>query len=167
MKITAHPELSSIQRTRDVQVREDVTLRVRALSPMFADDAEREIPTPRPPRTGIEKNAKGSPVFDDAGMTIPAYDFDDVDYRTALQEANVLQGVKMIIDALEPGQIEFEAEHNGADPAAYYRAVRKEMTAFGFNVGDQLALLNAVREVSGISAEDIEAARLGFSTAEN
>ena len=140
MKITAHPELSSIQRTRDVQVREDVTLRVRALSPMFADDA---------------------------GMTIPSYDFDDVDYRTALQEANVLQGVKMIIDALEPGQIEFEAEHNGADPAAYYRAVRKEMTAFGFNVGDQLALLNAVREVSGISAEDIEAARLGFSTAEN
>lgn len=140
-----------------------VMLTVHALPSTFMDEAELEIPSPTPPKLGVSRNKKGR-IDRDAvsGRPLILYDEQDPDYLREVAKVRVLQTFKMIIDALDPDEIEFEADKPSMTPRAYYEACRKEMDAFGFSLGDYNALMQAVSDLTGVSEEDMQLAESDF-----
>ena len=140
-----------------------VTLTVRALLPTYPEDAERELPSPVLPWKGeFVRDKRGKVEKNERGHPIKIHDDQDPKYLAELREVQQLQTVKMIVDALDPAEVQFTATRDGQDPQAYYRAVRAELAAFGFSVGDLAALVRAVAEVSGIDEVAIRSARADF-----
>lgn len=172
MRLTSQ-NVSSIRNKRTIMLpraegRDGVTLTVYALPPTYPEDAEREIPSPRPQWKGeYARDRRGKIEQDKQGRPMKVYDEDDAKYQAELREAQQLQTVKMVVDALDPSEIQFEASRNGQEPKAYYAAVRRELAAFGFSVGDLAYLVRAVAEVSGIDQEAIRAARADFFEADS
>jgi hypothetical protein len=144
-----------------------ITLTLHALPSDYADEAEREIPSPRPERLGVLKDRKGRLEKDERGRPVIQYAEDKPEYLAALQEAQQLQAIKMIADALDPAEVEFGVQKNGQLPKQYYEAVRREMVAFGFSVGDLVELVKAVAEVSNLREEDLEGAMPDFFAKES
>lgn len=69
----------------------------------------------------------------------------------------------MIVESLEPGQIEFEARRETFPTAqGYYEALRDELTAFGFGLPHLMKILQALTRLNQISAADMEAATRDF-----
>ena len=140
-----------------------LTLTVRALSPTYPEDAERELPSPVAPFRGeYIRDKRGRIEKDERGQPIRVLDEQDPKYLADVRETQQLQTVKMIVDALDPAEVQFTISRDGIDPKTYYQAVRQEFTAFGFSIGDLAALVRAVAEVSGIDDGAIRAARADF-----
>lgn len=140
---------------------ESVTLTVYALPPTYADEAEEELPSPQPRKLGVSRDKKGRLDKDEMGRPVYDYDEDDEQYKRDLRAVKELQSIKMIVDALDPEEVSFEAKKD-ANPRLYYEAVRREMTSFGFSIGDIVAIVKAVGRVSGIDDEAMKAARTDF-----
>lgn len=146
---------------------EPIRLTIYALPPTYADEAEAEIPSPRAPFKGFSRNKKGRLDKDDQGRPIKMYDEQDPDYVTESAAVKQLQSVKMVVDALDPSEVSFETQRNGQPPREYYAAVRQEMTAFGFSIGDMVKLIEAVAEVSNIDQETTDQAKSDFFETED
>jgi hypothetical protein len=132
-----------------------ITLTLHALPGDYADEAEREIPSPQPERLGVLRDRKGRFEKDERGRPVMQYAEDKPEYLAALQEAQQLQIIKTVADALDPTEVEFSTQKNGQSPKQYYTAVWREMVAFGFSVGDLVELAKAVAEVSNLREEDL------------
>lgn len=139
-----------------------ITLTIHALSPTHAQDAEIEIPSPRPPKVGFVRNKRGMLDKDEMNRPIMEYDDDEPAYQAELREVQQLQAMKMIVDALDPGEVEFETKKGNTPPRQYYERIRDEMTKYGFSLGDYVTLIKAIARVSNLKEEDIAAARLDF-----
>lgn len=139
----------------------EIELTVEALPSDYWEELEREIPDPVPPQTGLQRDESGKVMFDEQGRPVPKFDWTDENYRQKQKEAQSLQSVKMVVDGLADGEVEFRAEKSD-DPVAYYRAVQREMREFGLNLGDVVRIARAVQDVSNISGSDIEEAMDGF-----
>lgn len=146
---------------------EPITLTIYALPPTYADEAEAEIPSPRAPFKGVSRNKKGRLDKDDQGRPIKLYDEQDPEYVKESGIVKQLQSVKMVVDALDPDEVSFETEKNGQQPMEFYAAVRREMTAFGFSIGDIVKLIEAVAEVSNIDQETTDQAKADFFETED
>lgn len=140
---------------------EDLEITVVAIPPTVVDDAEKELPTPQPKRKGPLKGRKGRVETDAAGYVIYEYDVDDPKYQADVQAMAQLQAIRLIVKGIKPGEFVFDAQL-GADPRAYYDAIRKEMADFGFSIGDIVALGQAINEISGIADEEMRAATEDF-----
>ena len=164
MRIEGH-DAKSIKPTADVVLKRatgDITLTVGALTPDFADKQEADLPSPQPRRIGFAKNKRGVvQLHPTTGKPIVTYDEDDPAYKAKRSKIQQLQTVKMIVDALEPGQLVFDTKRGG-DALEYYEGVRSEMVSFGFTVGDFRVLLDAITEVSGMDDEELEEATADF-----
>jgi hypothetical protein len=139
-----------------------ITFTLHALSPDYPDEAENEIPSPKAPRLGVSRDKKGRIDKDAQGRPVMLYDEQDEEYQKKLRNVNSLQAMKMIVDALDPDEVQFAVSRDGMTPAEYYAAVRREMTAFGISLGDYSALIKAVAAVSNLDEKDIKAARADF-----
>lgn len=139
-----------------------ITLKLYALPSSYMDAAEREIPSPQPPQLGPLRDRKGRPEFDAAtGRAIILYNDRDPKYQADLGAAKVLQTFKMIVDSLDPDQVQFSAKKD-ADPKAYYEACRREMDELGFGLADYQVLAKAVAELSALSSDDVKVAESDF-----
>ena len=143
-----------------------ITLTIHALPPDFPDEQEREIPSPRPKATGFMTDKKGRLQKDEMDRPIKTYDDDEPEYVAAVQRVRQLQSIKLIVDALDPSEVEFTATKDG-DAAVYYEACRKEMGAFGISIGDMLDLIKAATKTSGIDPDDLKVARADFFETES
>lgn len=169
MRLTQYPDRTSIRNEATVQLPRneaaggDIFLDVVALPPDYPEDVEREIPSPTPPRLGIEKDEDGKPIFDpETGRPVVRYNEADADFQRKRQRAQTLQTVKYAVDALKEGQIEFEADTRDLEGAEYYEAVLREMREYGFSLGDVAKLCASAQRVSGLSEDEIEKATEGF-----
>lgn len=140
----------------------DIRLTIYALPPTYPDDAEAELPSPQARFTGFAKDGKGRVEKDANNKPVKLYDDDDPDYLKELARVRQLQSIKMIYDATDHDEIQFDAKLDSQKPEEFYTAIRQEMNDFGFSLGDFVALIEAVSEVSGIDDEDLEAARTDF-----
>lgn len=169
MKLIGHA-VGTIEKITTVTLREEpdvIALRFRALPPTYADDAEGVLPSPDPPRVGPLRGKGGIIERDGAGRPIIEYNELDAKYVSDTRNVNELQGIKMIVDAALPDQFAFSAELNGAgDHVLYYETIRTELAEFGFNLGDVMRMIRAIRQVSGISDADMKAGLEGFTEAE-
>ena len=143
MRLKNNPEVQTIKQTEEFILRNTprITFEIQALPPDYDDSVEAELPSPEPKRLGIEKDGKGRAVLDSGGNTVMRYDTEDPDFRKANGRNQKLQAVKMFVDGVAPGQLEFTAKM-GEDASAFYAAVLSELKAFGFSMGD---LLEAVQ----------------------
>lgn len=141
---------------------EPVTLTIHALPPTYAQDAEKEVPSPERRRLGLSRNKKGIIDKDAQNRPIMLYDDENPEYVAALREVNELQSIKMIYDALDPQEVEFETKRDSMPPRKFYERVRAELHEIGFSVGDLVRLVKAIVELSNLTDEDIEAAGLDF-----
>ena len=166
MRLTNNPDVTTIRQVEAYHLRDGIKIEIQALPPDYDDTAEAELPSPSATRLGIETDGKGRPVLDDKGRTIMRYDTEDADYKKAVSRNGKLQAIKMFVDGLAPGQINFDATLEDDGPG-FYRAVQEELKAFGFSMGDLLGAVQAIGALSGISDEDMKAAEEDFTRAEN
>lgn len=162
MKLTAHPDLTSIRQTKRVEVAPGVELEIQDLPPTYGDELEAALPEPKPPSKGPLYDRNKRIERDQAGRPLLEYDWHDAEYLKALAEHRTLALVFFVTEGVVDGQLEFEVELNGS-PREYYRAVLDEMKAFGFGIGQVTRIADAVRELSGISDADVEEAAADFS----
>lgn len=146
---------------------EPITLTIYALPPTYADEAEAEIPSPNPPFKGLSRNKKGRLDKDDQGRPIKLYDEQDPGYVKESQVVKQLQSVKMVVDALDLKEANFETQKEGMDPKDYYTAIRQEMKDYGFSIGDLVKLIEAVAAVSNIDEETAGKAKADFFETED
>lgn len=151
----------TIERDPDSGI-EPITLTIHALPPTYGQDAEKEVPSPKPPRLGLSRNKKGMLDKDEQNRPIMLYDDDDPEYLFELREVQQLQAMKMIVDAMDPGEVQFETTRDGMPPRKYYEAIRGELIKYGFSLGDYVNLVKAISRVSNLKEEDVAAARLDF-----
>lgn len=132
MKIL-NADIETIKETTRIKITEDLEWEFHSLPLSFDIEAEAQLPSPDP------------------------------EARTPAMEraCNRIQAVKMIVDSLEPGQVEFDAVlTDPPDYPAYYKAITQELAAIGFslkhlkNVSDGLAALNSVSEADLGDAEE-------------
>ena len=125
--------VNSIAETCEVEVAEGVTLRFRALPITWDIDVKAQLPEPPP------------------------------DNEQSVDRHNRLTSLLMIVDSLEPGQIEFDAvrEHYG-DLEGYLNAVNKELAAAGFSAKHFQMILSALTELNGYSQAVVEEAEKDF-----
>lgn len=142
-----------------------IRLTVYALPPDYPEQAERELPSPSPKRKGFHTIGKRL-AKDGRGRPIPLYDEEDPAYKAELNRMQMLQSVKMIHAALDPSEVTFETSPNGQNPVEFYQAIRAEMAAFGFSVGDLSHLVEGVADVSNIDRGDLAAATSDFFATE-
>ena len=166
MRLKNNPDVHTIRQSEKFRLRPDVEIEIQSLPPDYDDTVEIELPAPEATRLGIEKDGKGKAVLDDQGRTVMRYDTEDADYKRAVTRHGKLQAIKILVDGIAPGQIDFEATL-GEDAPAYYQAVLQELKAFGFGLGDVLSVVKAVSDLSGISDEDMRAAEADFTEAES
>ena len=166
MRLTNNPEVTTIRQVEAYRLRDDIEIKIQALPPDYDDTAEAELPSPTAKRLGIEKDGKGKAVLDDKGRTVMRYDTEDPDYMRAVSRNGKLQAIRMFVDGIAPGQIDYESTL-GEDGPAYYSAIQAELKAFGFSMGDLLGAVKAIGALSGISDEDMKVAEDDFTEAEN
>jgi hypothetical protein len=111
MKLSNHADIETIIETTTVTletVNGNIPLTFRSMPLTWDLECERELPSP-----------------------------DDPDDKHAVAICNRMQAVKLMLDSLEPGQIEFETKRSDhPSPAEYYEAVLAEMSSFGFSMDD-------------------------------
>jgi len=146
---------------------EPIKLTIYALPPTYGDEAEAELPSPKSPYQGFSRNKKGRLDKDDQGKPIKMYDEQDAEYVKESQIVRQLQSVKMVVDALDPSEVEFTSHKDESNPKEYYASIRQEMTDFGFSVGDMVKLIEAVAEVSNIDEETAGKAKADFFETED
>lgn len=174
MKLTRYEDVNDITDRRTVLLREDdpdlpdIELTLEALPPDWDDEVERELPSPNPPRVGVEKKSSGRPVFDpDTGRPVPRYDEHDEGFLRERREINKLQSVKMVVDGLADGEVAFDATFDPNNPRDYYRDVLREMKEFGFGMGDLVTVIEEIGELSGISEDELDRAKRDFFETED
>ena len=165
MKLTNYPEITSFRNTADATFNTDlgpVVLKFQDLPPNYSDIVEQDLPLPNPPVDGFVKES-GRLVKDDMGRALPKYNFGDPKYKKEKRSVDHLRLAHTFMSSLCDDQIEFEAEMNG-DASAYYAAVFKELSAAGFGLGSMVIAQKAIAAISGITDEDLTAARSDFTT---
>lgn len=166
MRLTNHA-VETIQQISDYELRDGITLKIQALAPDYDDSVEAELPSPQPERLGVEKDGKGKVLMDESNRPVVRYKDQDPAYLKAVSKNGKLQAIKMLVDGLVPGEMDFDAKLDPDDPPAFYRAVLAELKAFGFTMGDLLGIVKAVGALSGIGDEEIKIAERDFSRAED
>lgn len=165
MRLTHFEDVGTIHQSGEFTLRPGITLQIRALSPDYDDILADELPSPEPPRLGIEKE-KGQPVIGQDGRPLIRYGEHDPKFKKEARRIAKLGLVKMILDGLEPGQIQFDADKDPDNPAAFYSMALKELTAFGFSLGDLVAMAREIQELSGITDSEVKIGEADFSGAE-
>lgn len=165
-------EVASIKETEEFVIRDNtehgrIAFTLQALPPDWDESAEEELPSPKPPRLGFEMNKKGRVMMDTDGERIEKFNEDDPTYLAALRDHYKLLAVKMILDAIVPGQIEFSAATKDDGLAEFYRSALVEMKQFGFSIGDIVALGKKVTNLSGLDDDDVKEFERVFSEAED
>jgi len=167
MRLKNH-EVQSIRETGQFVLRDDeehgtIVLEIQALPPDFDEETEEQLPTPQPKRLGPERDKKGRVVLGTDGKPVIRYDESDSAYRESRREHTKLQAVKIVLDGVRPGQMEFStAKPEGGDWPAFYRDALLEMKAFGFSLGDILDLVKAITNLSNIGEEEVKRAEEVF-----
>lgn len=166
MRLTNYPDVKTIRETAEITLYSnngtDVKLTLQDLPPTYADELESALPTPKPPRKGILREGKKI-LRDDQNRPLYDYDWDDVKYDSDLRHMRTLQLVYFVTEGAAPDQLEFEADKGVLGEVQYYEAVLAELKAFGFGQGQVVRCADAVKELSGISDEDLVEARAGFT----
>ncbi len=166
MRLTNYPEVTSIRETKQITLTtldgKGITVTIQDLPPTYGDELQAALPLPQPKLLGVLKDGKGKIERDErTGKPIMQYDDQDAKHLKDTSQIETLHLVYMVLHGLEDGQVEFETP-KGEDLPAYYREVLREMKDFGLGMGQVTRIANAVRELSGITDEDVERATRDF-----
>ena len=172
MRLTKYDDVTGIHQKEIVHLRngdQPIEWEIQALPPDYDDTTEAELPSPIPPRLGVEtKGPKERPVLDaDTGRPLIKYNETDPDYRKLVRETNKLQAIKMFLDGSVAGQVEFDSQLDMSDARLHYRAVLRELKEFGFSMGDVLTIVGRIATLSGLGEDEVKKAEAGFSEAES
>ena len=77
------------------------------------------------------------------------------------REHERISAIKMILDSMEPGEMDFDAILNG-DAKAYYLAVIAELESFGLSMAHIQTMLKTVTDLNGMTDVDVEEASADF-----
>ena len=168
MRLTKYPEVKTIREVKTILLTkrdgEDIDLEIQDIPPTYADEMQTVLPTPQPKVKGPMRDAKGRIERDErTGKPILLYEDDDPAYLRAKAQIETLQLVYLVTEGVTAGQLEFDAQLNPSNPRAFYEAALAEMKAFGFGLGQVTHIAQAVRQLAGITDEDMEKANAGFS----
>lgn len=117
-------QVTTIADTVDVDITDGLILRFRALPITWDIDIKSQLP---------------EPVGDES----------DPAYKEAVDRHNRYTSILMIIDSLEPGQIEFQAIRKSMSLTEYIEAVNMEMAEAGFNAKHFQKILTALTSLNG------------------
>ena len=167
MRLTKYPEVKTIRETTTIVLTDqdgvEIELQIQDLPPTYGDDMEAVLPTPKPKVKGPMKDSRGRIERDERGKPILAYDDEDPDYLREKARTGTLQLVYMVVAGVSEGQLAFESGIDPAKPGAFYQGALGEMKDFGFGMGQVTRIAKAVKQLSGITDEDVEKATAGFS----
>jgi len=153
MKFPHHPEIESIQETAtchlEIGSRADLNGKAKKMKKMKVPLVFHQLP--------LTYDLETLKELPDPGEDATAWE---------KREHEKLTAIKLICDSLEPGQIEFNVARplnpSADDACEYYRAVLKELVAFGFHQTQIEAMLKVVLALNSIQGADLEAARTDF-----
>lgn len=140
---------------------DNIELLITALPSSYMETISENLPEPFPPlQKTPARDSKGKFLVDSAGGRIYPPNINDPTFRKQLSEHQTLTTVALAHYAIkdDPGVL-FEAKGEGKD---FYIAIRDEMEEFGINMGDIAHIVKEVITLTGLSEEDIEAAREDF-----
>jgi len=140
-----------------------LTLELAALPHGYDDQVRDWIPDPAPPAKGVLIDEKKRIVRDAAGRPLPHYQFHDPGYRAALRRQATRRAALILVKGVEPDKrVAFEAKLDGDNHEAYADAILRELDEWGLTEGDVLAILEGIRQLSGMTEERLEAVRESF-----
>ena len=172
MRLTKYPDVKTIREKKTITLMNqdgvEVELEIQDLPPTYGSDVEAVLPTPKPTVSGPLKDSKGRIERDErTGKPILLYDDTDPDYLRTKSENQTLQLVLLVVAGAVDGQLEFDTPLVEGDEKAFYRGALEEMKAFGFGLGQVTRIAQAVKDLSGITDEDVARANADFTTGAN
>jgi len=163
MKLVKYPEVESIRQTAKVEIAPGVEIEVQDLPPTYQDKLQSVLPAPRPPKVGVLRDHRGMIIRDERNHPEIEYDFTAEDYIKALAVHQRRSLVFFLIEGSVDGQLVFDAQQNGQNPAEFYDKVIDELEAFGWGLGQMNKVADRVMELSGIGERDLEEAAGDFT----
>jgi len=143
-----------------------LTLELTALPHGYDDQVRDWIPDPAPPAKGVLIDDKKRIVRDAAGRPLPNYQFHDPGYRAALRRQATRRAALILVKGLETdAKVHFDSVAKGSSPediAERADGILRELDEWGLSEGDVLAILEGIRQLSGMTEERLEAVREGF-----
>jgi len=140
---------------------ENIEITITALPPSYMDLLAEQLPEPVPPKEKVPaRDEKGSWLRDQTGARVYPPNLNDLVYRKALGEHQTLTTIALAHFAMKDDpNVSFDSDGKGKQ---FYLDIRQEMEDFGLNMGDIALLVKRVIALTGLSEEDIEAARADF-----
>ncbi len=137
---------------------------IRALPLTFTDRLEQVLPRPVPPRE-FAKDRTGKLVRGDDGSPVVVYDERAPKYAAARSRHANLRGAAMIHEALKAdSSVTWEAQEAAfKTPAEFYEAIYNELCGTSLTLGDLLKLASDINALSGLTPQEVAAARADFS----
>lgn len=169
MKINGRPV--NFFTTKNVTIKDntgnDIIFTIAALPIDFADEIERDIPSPTVPKT-FAKDNKGKLEKDTNGRPVVVENYDDENYKKQKKEVESLQNAAMIYKSLQSDKnIEFDAKReNFSTPKDFYKAIYEEFKTV-FSLQTFLTLVNETSKLIQIRKEEVEDASESFLSKAN
>ena len=157
-------------RSKEVSVKtlsgEVVILTIEPLPPGFMEQEPEVIPEPKCPRRWATKPGNDHKLLRDPQTKSPiaVADEENPKYQQARFRMVRARTARAIFTALaNDPSVEFETERNDyASATSYYYAVAEELEACGLGLAQQMTLLEAILDLSGLSVK--EAVEEGLET---
>ena len=126
------------------------------------EETARLLPGPKMPMRQATKD--GKLARDHKGLPIMEPDPDDPEYVAETKRVNRLQSVRLLYLSLKGDPaVEFEATRDTCQSEEEFcEKILAELRAFPLTMGEVLSLVHAMQEISGMSREELEAARAAF-----
>lgn len=140
---------------------ENIEITITALPPSYMDLLAGHLPEPVPPKEKIPaRDEKGKWLRGLAGERVYPPNLNDLKYRKALGEHQTLTTIALAHFAIKDDpNVSFDSEGEGKP---LYTSIRQEMEDYGLNMGDIALIVKRVIALTGLTEEDIEAARADF-----
>lgn len=124
------------------------------------DRIDSEIPEPTPPPGDFVRDNLGRIIKDAAGKQIRGKNKEDEAYKKAVEQRARLFLFAVAMEMIVPGQVTFETQRESfKKPAAYYKALRKEVEDSPLGHAGVDALVTAALELRKLEQKDVDAAR--------
>jgi hypothetical protein len=160
----------SFLQTETVELFDDVTVTINGLPFGFQERMERELPSPVAPRRPL-KDSNGDPVYKNKRKKIVRTepDEDDPKYKAAVRETTWLQLSWTIYHGTKnDAALRWDAAPDEFDThQKFYKAIADELEASDIGMGHVIRLSKEILRLSGLSDEQLEAAKESFLEVES
>lgn len=134
---------------------EGFNLMVTSLPLSFSRTAERICPTPKPTHKLVRDN--GKPIKDDQGRPLKAPDFEDPEYKEALNKSTTLQSIFIFWLAVKDDpNVSFDTEVKGNEPTQkQLESLMTELDEAGITFGDINIVIKEAMSISNLDLNNL------------